>query len=226
MTHSKYSIRNAPGITCFDGATETALRRLPVRLPAAHERLLRMTDGITSGFGYIRVFGVSDQVRDQVAWNEVECWRFAWPDHCVGYWFFAETAHGAQFAYEVHSNGVLSERVLYINQCTPPSWTLPNFETFFQNVVMEDADKAADPAFEPTLKRLGQIPPDKLVVPFPHPCLGGTWAGEEVMLLDAREAMIMNADLWYETERVGELTAESRVESYSDARGRTRVRIV
>jgi len=184
-----------------------------------------MTDGLTSGYGYVRVFGVGEQVRDQIRWNDFECWRFACPSKAEGLWFFAENAHGGQYAYEYDENGSLRERVVYVDQNMTPAWTLPNFEVFVQNAVVKHATKPTDPLFEPTLRRLGTIPPNKHVVPVPHPCLGGDLASENVMLIDARTAMIMNADLWAEINRVGDVDQHSRAETYVDEKGRTRFRI-
>lgn len=213
------------GIVCAKPASEAALRQLPVTLPPKHLEFLRFADGLTAAHGYLRVFGVGDSVRSQIRWNGSECWRFAWPDRCAGFWFFAETAHGSQFAYEFDENGALRDRVVSIGQFMVPAWTLADFQEFIENAVLRHPDTPSDPLFEPTLRRLGSIPPNKHVVPVPHPCLGGDWASEDVMLIDARTAMIMNADLWAEINRFGDVEQHSRMETYIDQKGRTRFRI-
>ena len=67
-----------------------------------HRALLEQSNGIEAFAGYIRLFGVqTTQSIDAVVWNDPDCWKFAWGDRCSGYWCFAETAWGDQYAYSL-----------------------------------------------------------------------------------------------------------------------------
>ena len=219
-------ITKTTGVVCFEPPATASVEALPVRLPPAHMDLLRLTDGLHSGLGYLRIFGVGTQVRDQIWWNDAECWRFAWPSHCDGFWFFAEQADGAQYAYEIHGDGNVGDRVVYFDPITmTPRWTLPSFDVFVENTVIKLAAQPLKPYFALAVKRFGFVPPSKHIVPVPHVTLGGEFAGDNLMLVEARVAMIMNADLWAEINRVGNTDGDSRIETYLDAKGRNRFRI-
>jgi len=72
-----------------------------------HRALLEQSNGIEAFAGYIRLFGVqTTESIDAVVWNDPDCWKFAWGDRCSGYWCFAETAWGDQYAYREGDAGV------------------------------------------------------------------------------------------------------------------------
>lgn len=219
-----HRIQDAVGVTCFPRDNST-LESLPVRLPPAHTELLKSTDGLIAAD--VRVFGTNDAVRNQLWWNSPDCWRFAWRKNGDGYWFFAEAAGGAQYAYELDANGQAGERVVYFSPITmTPAWYFPNFETFIENAVIRNATGPLKSEFEKAIKKFGTVPPSKHISWIPHPCMGGDMETGDVMLLEARTAMIMNADLWW---AVNELKAEetaSQMETYQDEKGRMRFRLL
>lgn len=75
-----------------------------IALPSEHKAFLRHSNGAEVYGGYIRLFGLhTAESIDSVAWNQPDCWKFAWGDRCLGYWCFAETAWGDQYGYALEA---------------------------------------------------------------------------------------------------------------------------
>lgn len=218
-----HELQNVTGITCFRQSGRDPVECLPVRLPRAHVDLLNFTDGLIAN--NIRLFGIGSSVRDQVWWNSQDCWRFAWRRNVNGYWFFAEEAGGGQYAYELDANGQVGDRIVHFGPITmTPAWYFPDFETFIKNAIIRNETK--DAIYVKAVKQFGTIPANKQISMVPHPCLGGDMETGDVMLIEARTAMIMNADLWWAVSELKDGATASGMGTYHDEMGRTRFRLV
>ena len=225
MTSRWEGLRSVQGIQLFPPVPEVDFARLPLKLPESHLGLLRFTDGLSGAGGDIRVFGLGKHVRDQVAWNAPNEWRFAHPNRGQGFWFVADDPWGGQFAYELGQDGQLAgERVVYLSPDMTPGWTLPDFETLIDRGVVRKGNNPVDPEMAKVYARTGRIPPDKMVMPIPPVCFDGPPDWErEMAVMDARTAMIIQGDMTTELKKVKH---PKRMETFTDARGLTRIRLV
>lgn len=218
-------LRGVPGIRLFPAVSEADIARLPLRLPQSHLDLLRFTDGLSAAAGDIRVFGLGPSVRDQVRWNAPDEWRFAHVSSAQGFWFFADKPSGPQFAYEIDVHGnLISERVVYVSSDMKPCWTVPDFRTFMERGVVAMGDSPVDSEKAIIYARTGRIPPDKMIMPVPPECFEGPpYEEREMMVMDARAAMIIEGDMCAELKKV---RYPKRMETFTDERGLTRIRLV
>jgi hypothetical protein len=197
------------------------------RLPSMHRALLLQANGVTSSWGYERLFGVGDGSQDIGPWNARETWKFAWPAQLDDYLAFGQTGWGDQYAYRLSDlrRGIdtvyLLDRVLMEAADPPAAGAFDQFLTAF----LERARKP-DERITEAMRQVGGLDPDQLAVFSPSPLLVGLERATQLMKMFARSAMIINGDL--ATQLVDPVNESRKIELmdvYLDDRGRARLRV-
>lgn len=126
----------------------TALRHdYGIALPGDHLSVLQGSNGIEVYSGYVRLFGIySQQSVDAITWNQPEYWKFAWGDRCSGYWSFAETAWGDQYAYSLRSLADAdTAEVYFLDALSMTAQVIaPSFKDFLENEFLRAAQDPYD----------------------------------------------------------------------------------
>jgi hypothetical protein len=202
-------------------------------LPRAHEILLAESNGLMAYGGYFRLFGVTAgparaSCIDMVDWNAPGTWRFAWPEHVSTYLCFGETAWGDQYAYRIDDVRAGSTPAVYFLEATGmrPERLSDSFGSFLSDEFLRNCRDPYDALIVDARKRFGDLPAHEHLVYAPSPLITGEESLEHAIKMDARTAMIANGDL--ASQLGGELQSRqiSRLESYTDAHSRPRLRVV
>jgi hypothetical protein len=200
-----------------------------VALPDQHADVLRESNGIEAYAGYIRLFGVrTAESIDALAWNEPDCWKFAWGDRCSPYWCFAETGWGDQYAYGLKDlQGGGNGPVYFLDALSmTPQPVASSFAEFWDKEFVRSAKAPYDSMLEQARQKLGPLALTSHLVYIPSVLLGGTEDINHVQSMNARAAMICNGDIALQLDAGPATGAVKVVEPYQDDLGRTRLRLV
>jgi hypothetical protein len=200
-----------------------------VALPDQHADVLRESNGIEVYAGYVRLFGVrtADSI-DAIAWNEPDCWKFAWGDRCSGYWCFAETGWGDQYAYaleELQAGGAAPVYFLDALSMTPQV-VASSFAEFWEKEFVRSAKAPYDSMMKKAREKLGPLALTSHVIYVPSILLGGAEDISHVQTMNARAAMICNGDIASQVDAGPAAGAVKAIEPYQDDQGRARLRLV
>lgn len=211
------------------GATPEQCRRpagLPP-LPDAHLAMLRESNGLLLYDGYFRVLGLSGSpIGDLLGWNAAETWKFAWPGGLDEYLCFAETAWGDQYAYEASGLSRGRERVVLLDALRmQPRVLAITFADFAERYLVRNAVEPFDSVLRAARQEVGALTPGVHLVFSPPTLLTGEERVEQLVKMDAREAMILNGDLWSQLGQAPEGLAVAGLEVVADELGRPRMRV-
>jgi Protein of unknown function DUF2625 len=197
-------------------------------LPDGHVALLRESNGLLLYDGYFRILGLGGSVcGDLRDWNVAETWKFAWPQDLSGYLCFAETAWGDQYAYEVDRLRAGEERVVFLDALRmKPRILSGTFSEFAERYLVRNAVEPYDSVLRAARDELGALPPGVHLVFSPPTILTGEERVDQIVKVEAREAMILNGDLWTQLGDAPEGAAVAGLEAFVDDAGRQRMRVV
>jgi hypothetical protein len=231
--HQLSLLRNTAAVTTHRGIDAERLAqcesRLAFRLPADHVELLRWSNGLEAYYGFFRLFGVhSNEGVDAVVWNDPDSWKFAWDSRCLPYWCFGETAWGDQYAYrpDLLNNG--NACPVYFLDCAAmtPKIIAPSFTQFLEKEFLRNAKDPYDQMTVRARQKFGSLDVGSHLVYIPSILLGGTEDIGHVQKMNGRAAMICNGDIAIQIDNGPINGTVSRVDTYDDAQGRTRLRLV
>jgi hypothetical protein len=213
-----------------DAAAFTKLESdLGIVLPSEHQAVLQQSNGIEVYAGYIRLFGVgATEGIDAVIWNQPEWWKFAWDDKCSGYWCFAETAFGDQYAYALDSlRAGAGNKVYFLDALSmTPEIVASSFDEFLAKEFVRLAKDPYDAMIKQARQKRGPIAARSHLVYVPSILLGGTEDIDCAQEMDSRSAMICNGDIATQLDAAPSGKAVKGVETYEDALSRMRIRLV
>src|SRR5215831_15258511 len=208
---------------------DTLASRHGLSLVDEHRALLEQSNGIEAFAGYIRLFGVqTTQSIDAVGWNQPDCWKFAWGDRCSGYWCFAETAWGDQYAYSLDQLRAGGNVPVYLLDALSmkPDVVAPSFVAFWQNEFVRSAKQPYDSKLREARQHLGPLEATSNLVYVPSLLVGGTEDISNVQRMGARVAMICNGDIATQVDAGPATGVVKAIEPYEDDRGRMRLRLL
>jgi hypothetical protein len=200
-----------------------------VALPDQHAAVLRESNGIEAYAGYLRLFGVrSTESIDLIAWNEPDCWKFAWADRCSAYWCFAETAWGDQYAYALDQLKAGGDGPVYFLDALSmtPQVVAASFAEFWEQEFVRSAKEPYDSMLRQARQKLGPLDVTSHAIYVPSILLGGAEDVAHVQKMNARAAMICNGDIATQLDAGPATGVVKAVEPYADERGRMRLRLV
>lgn len=226
-------LRKLSGARLYAGA-EAALiagveREFGIVLPREHRAVLEASNGAEGYAGYFRLFGLRAGASiDAAAWNRPEWWSFAWADRCAGYWCFAETAWGDQYAYDRRAlaGGEVPQVYLLDAASMTPQVVAACFREFFEREFLRSAAAPYDAMIVQARGRFGPLAVSDHLVYVPSLLLGGKEDLSNIQKMEARSAMICNGDIATQVDAAPMSSVLSKVEPYVDEAGRARLRLV
>jgi hypothetical protein len=219
-----------PGLTDEKLAAHIEAQELFARLPARHQALLRLTNGMEILGDSYRLFGIDNgRTASLVAWNRPATWKFAWKGEADPYLCFGESVLGNQDAYrwdELASAGA-KPRVYELYAVTlEPILDYGSFEELLRQRYALLADDPYHARIRQARERLGSFRPDQHLVYVPSPLLvEGRVDVQELMPMDAATAMILQGDLASQLGSRESLDGFEGLETYQDQEGRERIRV-
>jgi hypothetical protein len=200
-----------------------------VALPDQHAAVLRESNGIEAYAGYVRLFGVRTvESIDAIAWNERDCWKFAWGDRCSAYWCFAETAWGDQYGYALNELQAGGDVPVYFLDALSmsPQVVAPSFAEFWEKEFVRSAKAPYDSMLKQARQKFGPLELSSHLVYVPSILLGGTEDISHVQTMNARAAMICNGDIALQLDAGPAAGTVKAIEPYQDDQERARLRLV
>jgi len=197
--------------------------------PAAYRELLQLTNGIEAYAGHYRLFGLSSgEAIDAIAWNNEQCWKFAWGGRCAGFWCFAETAWGDQYAFRIESlRAGEDDEVFFLDSMSmTPEVVASSFCEFFEKEFLRSAKAPYDAMMTLARCRFGPIDRETHLVSMPSPLLGVAEDLRNVHRMNARAAMICNGDLAVQVDNGPPEGVIQSLCHFLDERQRQRIRVV
>ena len=197
------------------------------RLPPAHRALLLAANGLSSSWGFDRIYGVGDAAQDIGPWNAHETWKFAWGDGLCQFLAFAGSGWGDQFAYRLADLRRGHESIWMLDRFMMQPTDGPVAATF-ESFLAEFLGRASEPSAEvvEARRQVGDLGPDKLAVFSPSPLIVGFERATQLHKMPARNAMTTNGDMARQLlDPANETRKVARFESFADERGRLRVRV-
>lgn len=225
------SVAETVGVTPHDRIDAASLaeceRRIGFRLPSEHAEVLLRSNGLEVFFGYFRLFGLLGRPVDALAWNEPNCWKFAWEGRCSGYWCFGETAWGDQYAYSLDSIHKRETPVYFLDALSMGEEKIADsFAEFFENELLRNARHPYDNMIRLVKEKFGNLDSNSHLVYVPSVLLGGEEDVNNVQLMSARAAMICNGDIAIQLDEGPPDRPVSGVQPYEDEQHRTRLRLI
>jgi hypothetical protein len=201
-----------------------------ITLAADHIAVLQQSNGIEAYSGYIRFFGLQSAGGiDALAWNEPDCWKFAWGGRCDEFWSFGETAWGDQYAYSFNQlrSGAAEANVYFLDALSmTPQIVASSFTQFMKKEFLRSAREPYDEMLIQARRKLGPLESGSHLVYVPSVLLGGAEEIGHVQKMNARAAMICNGDIATQLDAGPAEAAVKGVESYEDELRRMRLRLV
>lgn len=193
-------------------------------LPRSFEKFLATTNGARSADGYFRIFGIGSRSEiDGLVWNAPDTWKFAWPENLQDFWCFAETAWGDQYAFELDGK---SERVLFLDAISMQAESIANsFADFYQNEFLRNVASPYDEMTRQAQRRFGALSPAEHLVHSPSILISHAQDIEQVQRMPLVAAMILNGDLFSQLGTEEQIRPLKGLQTYLDAKGRTRTRV-
>jgi hypothetical protein len=224
-------LRRLRGTWVADPAPKREIDRveafLGVPLPPAHRSLLLAANGLTTSFGYQRLFGVGDGSQDIGPWNAHETWKFAWPMPLADFLCIGQTGWGDQFAYRLGDLRRGIETIHLLDHFMMENAELSaagTFVTFLHGILTRAC--MPDEKIREARRQLGDLNRDELAVFSPSALLVGLERATQLKKMPARDAMILDGDLTTQLiDPEKETYRIDRFDQYLDERGRSRVRV-
>lgn len=233
ITRILEKLHKLDGVTFRDGLVPDALSRFENscgwRLPTLHRTLLLTSNGIDTFFGFFRLYGISGTANVAMeAWNDTQCWKFAWGHLCDSFWCFGGSAWGEQYAYEVTELAKMEDPPVYLLDGLSMNATIleSSFGHFVLGEQLRNAQQPYDAMTVTAFKTIGPLEPNRNVVYSPSLLIGGTENIEHVVQMDSACAMICNGDMAMQMNAAQSDWILEGCETYSDDRGRLRVRLL
>jgi SMI1 / KNR4 family (SUKH-1) len=225
------ALRGVAGVSASPPAPRREIERVEAfvgaRLPEPHRALLLRANGLTTNFGYERLFGVGDGPQDIGPWNADGTWKFAWPKPLQDYLAIGQTGWGDQLAYRLTDLRRGIEAIHWLDGLMVEPGESPVADSF--EALVEDLAARArtpDEKVQEARRQIGDLGPNKLAVFWPPPLLIGLERAAALTKMPARAAMIINGDLATQLlDRATETRRVDRIELYLDNVGRPRVRV-
>jgi SMI1 / KNR4 family (SUKH-1) len=226
-------LRHVDGVVAYQGISPPVLRAFEheagMALPSDYSALLSASNGLTVSHGYCRLFGIGNrEAIDAVAWNRPECWRFAWDDRCSPFWCFGETGWGDQYAYNVEDlkAGRVGPVYLLEGLALTPEIIAHSFIDFLFREVVRSAVQPYHTMTRLAQQRFGPLPISSHVIYSPSPLLGSPDIIDNVQVMDAVAAMIIQGDIATQIDNAPAGKRVSSVEPYQDEQSRMRLRLI
>ena len=221
-----------PGVVMHNGLNVNQLADLRSKqdlcIPAAHARVLELSNGLEVYWGYFRLFGLySTNGINAVVWNTFEHWKFAWHERCVDYWCFGETVWGDQYAYLRKECQSGKPKVYFLDALSMSAEVIAqSFEEFFTKEFLRCAEAPYDETIVRARQAHGPVSAKDHLVYTPSPLLGGVEDIADAQIMDGRAAMICNGDIVLQLDAAADGLKLARVEAYTDEAGRPRFRLI
>jgi hypothetical protein len=226
-------LRSLKDVRLHPGADASLVNTLASRhgllLADEHRAVLEQSNGIEAFAGYIRLFGMqTTESIDAVVWNHPDYWKYARGGRCSGYWCFAETAWGDQYAYSLDQPRAGGNVPVYFLDALSmkPEVVAPSFAAFWQNEFVRSAKSPYDSKLREARQRLGPLEATSNLVYVPSVLLGGTEDISNVQIMGARVAMICNGEIATQLDAGPADGAVKAIEQHLDDYGRMRLRLV
>jgi hypothetical protein len=222
------TLRTFPGThLCDPFARHSGTSPLSALLPGDHLEFLRLANGALAFHGYFRLFGSGcAECIDLEWWNDVETWKFAWPQPLSGYLAFGETGWGDPFAYDAQRLAAGDATVFLLDSFEmQPEELAGGFTEFLEDEFIRQAKSSYDSMTRAALTRVGPLDWDEHVTYVPSLLLGGDENPDHIQKMNARAAMIINGDIAAQSEAAADQLPTAIV-PYEDEQGRPRMRIL
>jgi hypothetical protein len=226
-------LRGLKDVVFHNGADAQVLTKFETEkgliFPPEHKELLRLSNGVETYAGYVRLFGVhTTEEIDSVRWNDHGFWKFAWEDRCSAYWCFGETAWGDQYAYSLESLQAGGDAaVVFMDALSmTPEVVAPSFVEFLLDEFVRSATDPYDAMIKLAREKFGTLEATDHLVYVPSVLLGGTEDIANVQKMNARSAMICNGDIAMQLDAAPAGGTIKAVQPYEDEMHRTRLRVV
>ena len=211
------------------GLSEHEIQRtIGAHLPGDHVELLRQSNGFRLYDGYFQLFPVVSSDGWSIAtWNDPATWKFAWPDGVDEYLSFGETVWGDQYSYRRDELGAGRDAAVYFVDALrmQARQLAPNFNEFGERFLTRNAIDPFDSVLRQAHEKLGRIQPDTHLVFSPPVLLTGEERLEDVMRMPARQAMILNGDLWTQLANPPRDATVAGLAVVKDEQGRDRMKV-
>lgn len=203
---------------------EEVFRELGFLLPSGHVELLQRSNGLRLYDGYFQLFAVGSPLK---SWNDLETWKFAWPVGLDEFLCFGETVWGDQYAYRLGELRKLEYAPVYfLDALRMGSRQLASgFTEFGEKYLTRNSTRPFDSVLREAHQALGPMPPSTHLVFSPPLLLNGDENPQNLVKMPARQAMILNGDLWSQLSNPPADVAVAGLDVVMDDRGRDRVRV-
>jgi hypothetical protein len=216
----------------FQGASkkdfDSFLKSCDVPLPNDHLEALRESNGAAVYGGYARLFGISStKCIDILEWNHFEYWRFAWESRCCEYFCFAGTVWGDQYAYHIGRLQKGDARVYLLDGLSmTPEIVASSFAQFLESEFLRISIAPYDVMMVRARDKLGDIDLENHLIYSPSLIIGGDEDINNIVILQARIAMIFNGDIASQLDAAPASSVIRAVVPYDDDVRRPRLRLV
>ena len=201
---------------------------LGVRLPDAHRTFLARSDGAEAFGGYFRLLGALRGAPTNLAvWNHENYWKFAWEGRAAEFLCFGDTGWGDQYAYYLPSLRMSAEPEVYLLDfiSMEPIRIADSFTSFFAGEFLRRAESPDDPMTVAARETFGDLRDADHLVYTPSLRLGTAVRIENVDVMDARVAMMINGDMATQCDALPEGARVTAVDLETDEHGRLRLRL-
>ncbi len=203
------------------------IEKLGFSLPPAHIELLFRSNGVRLYDGYFQLFPTqAANAWTIMSWNEPSTWKFAWPDGIGEYLCFGETVWGDQYAYrrDVLNGGATGVYFLDALRMQPRQLS-ETFEEFGERYLVRNATSPFDSVLRAAHDLVGPIEPGMHLVFNPPLLVTGEERLDRLVRMPAREAMILNGDLWSQLANPPSGSHVHRMKVVKDEEGRERMHV-
>lgn len=203
-------------------------RLVPAWYPDCLSTLSRKAPaGATFFDGYLKFYGFDDGAGlDVMIWNSEEDWKFAWPASGRDFWCFAGTAWGDQFAIDRTSPVSDRSPVYHLDAETlEPRPCAASVQDFLQQVSGGAGFLQGDDVFPAWVERQGPLDMRSGLIPVPPRCFRREVDIDRIFVTSYRSVMTMNGDLHTQTAAVPPGTVVSKLDTYTDGNGRSRLKL-
>ena len=198
-----------------------------VRLPESHRSLLLLANGVSTSWGYLRIFGVGDGSQDIGPWNCHETWKFAWPRRLDDFLSIGQTGWGDQFAYSLSGLRRGDETIYMLDRVLMEASEAPAAANFAEFLIgfLGSARTPSERVME-ARRQVGDLRPDELAVFWPSPLLVSLERATQLIRMNARAAMVVDGDLATQLlEPANESRQIQRFDTFLDNGGRSRLQV-
>ncbi|HTL53917.1 MAG TPA: hypothetical protein VL860_15190 [Planctomycetota bacterium] len=227
-----------PGVKLFPPMDEAGLKILPPdarramdTMPALHRELLQRTNGLSAWSGYFRLFGFGytpQGAPDAFIWNLPNMWKFTWPGQVAEFFCFGDDGWGNQYVYRTVGMALKPEAGIFRLDWSmlAPTQIADTFEQFLEREWLVNARGPRDVKLAQAAAQFGPLATDQLLNYMPSPLLGGAETPENLRVLNARQAMILNGDIFSQWNTAPKGSVLQRIDTQMDRLGVMRLKLV